>query len=121
MKNKGIDQSFRNAFSGFCLAAAKERNMKIHMCAAITVVILGMLFKLDTTRWMAVVIVIGLVFICELFNTAIELLTDMVTTEYSTQAKKVKDISAAAVLVSAIISVIIGIIVFSGPVINLLK
>lgn len=121
MKNKGIDKSFKNAFSGFCQAVTNERNMKIHMCAAITVIILGILFRLDTLRWMAVVIVIGLVFICELINTAIELLTDMVTTEYSAQAKKVKDISAAAVLVSAFISVIIGIIVFIGPIINLLS
>ncbi|NLO99194.1 MAG: diacylglycerol kinase family protein, partial [Clostridiaceae bacterium] len=60
-------------------------------------------------------------FVCELFNTAIELLTDMVSPEYSKQAKRVKDTSAAAVLVSAVISVIIGTIVFLGPIIDLLS
>ncbi len=121
MKNKCVGQSFKNAFNGFFQAVAKERNMKIHIVVAIMVIILGMLFKLDTPRWMAVIFAIGLVFVSELFNTAIEFLTDMVTTEYSKQAKQVKDTSAAAVLVSAAISVIIGIIVFLGPIINLLS
>lgn len=121
MKNKGIAQSFKNAFNGLYRAVVEERNMKIHISAAIMVIILGMLFKLDTPRWLTVVFAIGLVFVSEIFNTAIELLTDMVTTEYSKQAKRVKDVSAAAVLVSAIISVIIGIIVFLGSIINLLR
>ncbi|HHU90035.1 MAG TPA: diacylglycerol kinase family protein [Clostridiaceae bacterium] len=121
MKNKSIDQSFKNAFNGFCQAITDEHNMKTHVVAAIMVIALGILFNLDTPRWLAVIFAIGLVFASELFNTAIELLTDMVTAEYSKQAKKVKDISAAAVLVSAIISVIIGIIAFSSPIINLLK
>ncbi|NLB79650.1 MAG: diacylglycerol kinase family protein [Clostridiaceae bacterium] len=121
MKNKGIAQSFKNAFKGLFHAICSERNIKIHTCVAIMVIVLGMLLELDIIRWIAVVLVIGLVFVCELINTAIELLTDMVTMEYSKQAKKVKDISAAAVLVSSITSVIIGIIVFIGPIINLLK
>jgi diacylglycerol kinase len=121
MKNKCVGQSFINAFNGFFQAVAKERNMKIHIVVAIMVIILGMLFKLDTPRWMAVIFAIGLVFVCELFNTAIELLTDMVSPEYSKQAKRVKDTSAAAVLVSAVISVIIGTIVFLGPIIDLLS
>lgn len=121
MKNKCVGQSFKNAFNGFSQAVAKERNMKIHIVVAIMVIILGMLFKLDTPRWMAVIFAIGLVFVCELFNTAIELLTDMVSPEYSKQAKRVKDTSAAAVLVSAVISVIIGTIVFLGPIIDLLS
>lgn len=121
MKNKCVGQSFINAFNGFFQAVAKERNMKIHIVVAIMVIILGMLFKLDTPRWIAVIIAIGLVFVCELFNTAIELLTDMVSPEYSKQAKRVKDTSAAAVLVSAVISVIIGTIVFLGPIIDLLS
>lgn len=121
MKNKCVGQSFINAFNGFFQAVAKERNMKIHIVAAIMAIILGMLFKLDTPRWIAVIIAIGLVFVCELFNTAIELLTDMVSPEYSKQAKRVKDTSAAAVLVSAVISVIIGTIVFLGPIIDLLS
>ncbi|NLX63728.1 MAG: diacylglycerol kinase family protein [Clostridiaceae bacterium] len=121
MKNKSIAQSFKNAVNGFYRAVTEEHNMKIHIAAAILVIVFGILFKLDIPRWLAVVFAIGLVFVCELFNTAIELLTDMVTTEYSQQAKNVKDISAAAVLVSAVISVIIGIIAFAGPIISLLE
>ena len=119
MKNKSIDQSFKNAFNGFCQAITDEHNMKTHVVAAIMVIALGILFNLDTPL-AGSDICNRLGFASELFNTAIELLTDMVTAEYSKQAKS-KDISAAAVLVSAIISVIIGIIAFNNPIINLLK
>ena len=121
MKNKSLAQSFKNAFNGLCQAIVMERNMKIHTCVAIMAIVLGMLLKLDASRWLAVILVIGLVFVCEMTNTAIETLTDMVTSEYSEQAKRVKDISAAAVLVSSFISVIIGILVFIDPIINLIK
>lgn len=92
--------------------------MKIHSAATVLVIAMGIFLNLDNISWMALTFAIGLVFICELINTAIENLTDMVTDEFSEQAGKVKDISASAVMVSACVSVIIGIIVFLGPIIN---
>lgn len=121
MKNKSIGVSFKNAFRGFLTAVTAERNMKIHSGAAVLVILVGLFLKIDTTGWLALFFAIGLVFVCELFNTAIEILTDMVTEQYSEKAKRVKDISAGAVLFSAVVSVIIGIIVFLGPIFNLLK
>ena len=61
MKNKSIDQSFKNAFNGFCQAITDEHNMKTHVVAAIMVIALGILFNLDTPRWLAVIFAIGLV------------------------------------------------------------
>ncbi len=121
MKNKSIGTSFKNAFRGFLTAVTTERNMKIHIGAALLVILMGLFLRIDTPRWLALFFAIGLVFVCELFNTAIEILTDMVTDQYSEKARNVKDISAGAVLFSAVISVIIGVIVFLEPIINLLK
>ncbi len=118
MKNKSVLQSFINACNGICQAFKSERNMKIHSAATVLVIAMGIFLNLDNISWMALTFAIGLVFICELINTAIENLTDMVTDEFSEQAGKVKDISASAVMVSACVSVIIGIIVFLGPIIN---
>ena len=121
MKNKDMGMSFKNALRGWLLAYASERNMKIHGIAAILAILMGLILRIDNTRWIALLLTIGLVFVCELFNTAIEILTDMITDQYSEKAKKVKDISAGAVLLSAVISVIIGAFVFLGPIIKLIK
>lgn len=112
MRNISLLQSFKNAFNGIAFALKSERNMRIHVLAAVTVALLGILRGIDALRWIALFLAIGLVISFELINTAVEKLTDMVTSEYSEEAKKVKDISAAAVLVSAIISAIVGLIVF---------
>ncbi|HHY63694.1 MAG TPA: diacylglycerol kinase family protein [Clostridiaceae bacterium] len=121
MKNGNLGTSFKNAFRGLLTAFKSERNMTIHGIAAVLVIIAGLLLRIDNTRWLAVFIAIGLVIVSELFNTAIEILTDMVTDQYSEKAKKVKDISAGAVLFSTAISVIIGILVFLEPVVGLIK
>lgn len=119
MKNKSILQSFKNAWNGICQAFRSERNMKIHLVATILVIVTGIILNLDKISWIALTFAIGLVLICELLNTAIEKLTDMVTDEFSERAGKVKDISASAVMVSAFVSVIIGILVFIEPLIGL--
>ncbi|NMA64949.1 MAG: diacylglycerol kinase family protein [Clostridiaceae bacterium] len=117
-KNKSIIESFKNAINGICKAVKSERNLIIHIVATVIVVTAGIIFRIDLFRWICLTLVIGFVLVSELLNTAIEKLTDMVTTEYSEQARKVKDIGAAAVLISAVISVIVGILIFLQPVID---
>jgi diacylglycerol kinase len=75
------------------------------------VIVLGIVFKLTIPEWCWLIFVIGLVFITEMLNTAIEFLTDLVSPEYNPLAKKVKDVAAGAVLFAAIIAVIIGLII----------
>ena len=70
------------------------------------------MFKISYIEWGILTITIFLVLITETLNTAIEKTVDMITKEYSEEAKVVKDISAGAVLFSAIASVIVGIIIF---------
>lgn len=121
MKNKTLIKSFKNAFNGFGKAVNSERNMRIHILATIIVVTLGFVLELDINTWAILCGAIGLVLVTELMNTAVEKLTDMVTSEYSEQAKIVKDISAAAVLIAALISATIGCLIFLRPILIWLK
>jgi len=76
------------------------------------VLIAGAIFRISTGEWIAVVFCIGLVFALELINSAIENIADFITIERNETIKKVKDLSAGAVLAAAIASAIIGLIIF---------
>jgi diacylglycerol kinase len=89
-----------------------EHNSRIHLACAITAIILGLMLKLNSSEWSLIIMLIGIVFITELLNSAVESLADYINPEWNELIKKAKDYSAAAVFVSAIISVIIGAIIF---------
>jgi diacylglycerol kinase len=100
------------AILGVINVTRTEKNFKIQILAAILVVTAGIIFQLTALEWISVVICIALVFIAEIFNTALEKLTDLVSPEWNEAAGVVKDISAAAVLVASVISVVCGGIIF---------
>lgn len=107
--NSKIVDSFNNAINGIIESISTERNMLFHMLMAFFVIILAMI--LDFTRLELIVIGLTIVFVlvAELFNTAIEVLTDLASdNKYHELAKKTKDIAAGAVLLSAIASVFVG-------------
>jgi len=97
-----------------------EHNSRIHLAGAITAIILGMMLKLNSSEWSIIIILIGIVFITELLNSALESLADVTNPDLNELIKKAKDYSAAAVLVSAIISVVIGMIIFIPRILNLI-
>ena len=105
-------KSFSNAFRGIKIAFFEEIHIKIHCAIIILVTILGFLFRIASSEWLAIIVCIGLVISSELINTSIENLSDVVTLSKNEQIRKIKDIAAGAVLVTAIISVLVGIIVF---------
>lgn len=109
------------AIMGVFKVTRTEKNFKIQIIVAILVVIAGLVFHISKMEWLSVILCIGLVLIAEIFNTALEKLTDMVSPEWNEKAGAVKDISAAAVLVSAIISVICGTIIFLPRVLDLIQ
>lgn len=111
-------KSFSYAFQGLREAFFSERNLQIHLLFSIIVVICGFLFQITKVEWMILLLLIGGIFSFELMNTAIEKVVDLATSEFHPLAKKAKDIAAGAVLIYAIISVIVGIIIFS-PYLNL--
>ncbi len=94
------------------MAFKEEPNFRIHVVATIMVIAAGLYFKLSTTEWLAIVIVIGLVLLTELLNTVIENIADFISPERHEKIKTIKDIAAAAVLISAIVALIVGLLIF---------
>ena len=109
---KRLHKSFGFAFKGFIKSFSEEANMKIHIMMAIIVIICGFIFKVSHLEWIVLLFAIGLVIGAELLNTAIENLVDLVCNDYNLKAGVIKDVSAAFVMVLAIISAIIGFIIF---------
>lgn len=105
-------RSFTYALEGLKTLFREEHNAYLHLVAAFGVVGLGFYFRINSLEWMAIIICIGLVFAMELINTSIEALADHVTPSRHDDIKKVKDLAAAAVLVSALMAVLVGLIVF---------
>ncbi|MBI9034197.1 MAG: diacylglycerol kinase family protein [Bacteroidales bacterium] len=120
--NKHITQrvkSFSYAFSGLFYVLKTQKNTWIHLIATIFVIFAGFVLKLSLIEWAILSLTIGIVWMSEIFNTSIEVFMDMVSPQEHPLAKIVKDVSAAAVLVTALISVIIGIIIFGPKIGNL--
>ncbi len=105
-------QSFGFAFKGIAHVFANEHNMWIHLCAAFCVIVSGFYFHIDRTEWLFVLLCIGGVIAAELVNSAIEKLVDLVSPQQNINAGLIKDIAAGAVLIIAIVSVIVGAIIF---------
>jgi diacylglycerol kinase len=105
-------KSFTYAFSGFKLLFRNEHNSWIHLGATTAVVIAGILFQISLYEWIIILILVGIVFVTEIINTAIEYLSDFVSPQYSEKIKNVKDLAAAAVLTSSVIAAIAGSIIF---------
>ncbi|HQB37596.1 MAG TPA: diacylglycerol kinase family protein [Bacteroidales bacterium] len=119
--SKTRGESFRHAFSGLAAIARTEPNLKIHLGIFILVVIAGFVLNISLCSWMAILLVSGMVLTAECFNTAVEQLSDTLKPDYDPGIKKVKDIAAAGVLVSAIISVAVGLLVFIPEILQLLN
>ena len=107
-----LTESFGYAFEGIWTGIRKERNMKIHCLAIILVTLAGTLFQITAVEWCICLLLFALVASLELVNTAVEAVVDLVTEEKKPLAKIAKDTAAGAVLFSAIVSVIIGCIIF---------
>jgi diacylglycerol kinase len=114
-------RSFVYAGRGIKVVFASEANMKIHIAIAILVVIFGFAFKINITEWIMCLLCIGLVFGAEMINTAIENVVDLASPDLHPLAGKAKDIAAGAVLLCAIISVIIGLLIFEPKVWNVIS
>ena len=105
-------KSFQYAFQGLRQFFNTQHNAIIHAVATVLVIILAVIRKLPATEFLFIVVSIGLVWMAELFNTAIEKLCDMVCPQQHPQIKFIKDVSAAAVLITALVAVITACIIF---------
>jgi undecaprenol kinase len=111
---------FKNAISGLCHILKTEKNFRIHLLFSLIVLILLYIFKAPVIEWALIILVIGMVISAEILNTAIEVMVDIYCPYFHPLAKISKDIGAAAVLFTAIISIIIGLLVFIPHIMHLL-
>lgn len=105
-------KSFRYAFKGLAELVKKEHNFRIHLIITVLVVAAGILLKISAAEWLIITITIGIVLIAEGFNSAVERLCDIVSPGEDKHIKTIKDILAAVVLISAIMAVVIGLVIF---------
>jgi diacylglycerol kinase (ATP) len=109
---KKFIRGFGYALNGIWHAAVTQLNFKVHLGAALMAVYAGYALHISASEWLWIILCIGMVLIAELFNTALEFLTDLVSPEYNKKAGLVKDMSAGAVLITAICALLIGLIIF---------
>lgn len=119
-KQQNRIEAFKASFLGIQVLIKEEVNFKIHLMITVLVVSLGFLFEISKIEWLVVLLLIGQVLALEAINSAIEAVVDMVVgTQWHSLAKKSKDIAAAAVMLTAMIAVIIGCIIFMPHIIAL--
>lgn len=112
MKKRSIIRSFNYAVSGVILALKTEKHMRIHYGIAIFVIILSLFFDFSRIEFLILLFAVSLVIITEMINTALERVVDLITKDYHPLARLVKDISAGAVLIATINSLIVGYLLF---------
>ncbi|SRR5258708_6640243 len=120
-KRSGMIKSFSYAGNGVIEAFKNEPNFRVHIFFGIVSVILAFYFQFSATKFAILVLTIILVIILELINTAIEKVVDKISPNYSRLAKVAKDVSAAAVLISAIGAILIGLLLFGQNILQLLS
>lgn len=112
LRVSGFRKSVRVAIKGIVYLFLYHRNMRLIFMSGILAFILGLIFNLKAVELVALCVTITLVFIAEIFNTAIELMMDAITEKYHTKIRLVKDIAAAVVILAILNSLAVGYILF---------
>ena len=111
--------AFKYAWQGMKALLKYEHNARIHFVAALMAVVAGFIFHIEAWEWCAVVVCIGMVIAAEALNSAVEALADKITGEHDVIIGRAKDFGAAAVTFLALVSVIVGLIIFIPKIIIL--
>lgn len=118
-------KKFGYAFRGIYVSLKEESSLVVHFVIGTIVMVLGIILNSESemsyTDWCIVVLLVAIIISMELLNTAIENIIDVVMFEYNVNAKKIKDISAAATLVLTIASVVIGLVIFIPKIIDVFQ
>ena len=120
-KLHSLKESFSFAIKGIAYLFSFHRNMRIIFLVGIASFLLGIYLKITGFEFMILCVTISMVFVAEMFNTAIELIIDMFTDKYHVLLKIIKDISAGVVLIASINSLIVGYFIFLRRILNLIK
>lgn len=111
--------SFKHALDGFVYAVRTQPNFRFHLLATLIVVLFGLYFSISPIEWLFLIFTVNMVLVAEMVNTSIESMVDLITLEERADAKTAKDVSAATVLISAILSVIVALIIFLPKVLEI--
>ncbi len=114
-------RSFGHAFRGLWYVLRTQQNAWIHVLAAILVFVLAWWLQLPAHAWAVLILIIAMVFTAEFINTAIEAVVDLASPEKHPLAKVGKDVGAAAVLISALAAILIGLLILGPPLWEKLK
>ncbi|MDP2585689.1 MAG: diacylglycerol kinase family protein [Candidatus Levybacteria bacterium] len=117
--NKSLIKSFGYAFEGLFHAIKFNRNFKIHLVVALMVILLSIFFNVRSYEMGILGVMILLVILAEMINTAIEEMVNLITNEHRREAKIAKDVAAGMVLVTAMGAVVVGIFIFTPYILKL--
>ena len=117
-QHKNIKESFLGAVKGLGVVLKTERNARTIFIIGILVIISGFIFAVSFYKLTILIIVIMIVFICEVFNTMCENILDLIKPQTDPKIKILKDISSGAVLLSSLGAVIIGVLIFLPKIIQ---
>jgi len=107
-------QAISVALEGIKYVLITQPNAWIHGAFTLVVFFAAGMLKLPRLEWVILLLTVGMVWVSEIFNTAIEIAVDVVSPEFDPKAKIIKDISAGAVLISVLVSILVGLLIF-GP------
>lgn len=105
-------KSSNHAWRGIGILIKTSHNAWVGIFISLLAVYLGFILNISNTEWLFLLFAIGIVFIAEAFNTAIEIDMNLTSPEYHPYAKDTKDVAAGAVLLSAILSIIVALFIF---------
>lgn len=108
---KKFIKGFYFAFKGLNYTFSTQLNFRVHCLIALLISGLCIYLEISTNEWLWIILAMTMVFITELMNTVVETLVDLVSPEFNPKAGVIKDISAAVVLVAAVMAVLTGIII----------
>ena len=109
-------KAFRHAIAGWWFVIRTQRNAWIHMVVSIAVILLSLLLRINASSWALILLAIALVWIAEFLNTALEAVVDLASNHQQHELARVgKDVGAAAVLIAAVSSIIIGLLILGPP------
>lgn len=117
--SKKIIKSFKDAIKGILYIFKTQRNFRIQLVCFVIATATAFILKLSFAETAIIIFAGGLVMVGEMINTGLETLVDLISPEYHPLAGRIKDIAAGSVLVSSIVAVIIGIIIFLPAIIEL--
>ena len=111
-----IVRSFGYAFEGLATVLRTQPNFSVHVAAAVVALGVGVWLRLSSVELAVLVLTCTLVLVVESINTALEAMCDLVSLEYHPLIKRAKDVSAAAVLMSAMAAVVVALLLFLPPI-----